>query len=1003
MKFRVLGGLEVIEAGAPIPIRGRICQYLLALLVSRSGRAVSMSALVDGIWDSTPPPTASRQVRNAVSRLRRSLGAERVATAGDGYRIRLDGVDCDVVGFETMVREGIRLAETGDASAAARHLEAGLERWRGRAYAGLPGRVLDADAARLDELRLVGLETRIDGDIAAGRAAAVVAELRRLSARHPYRQRLTGLLMRALDQVGATAEALDVFEGLRSRLADDLGLEPDRLVVEVREAMGRGRVDAPGSTTRADVTTTPAQLPPGPAELVGRAEHYATFDRIVSAADPTTVGIVSGAAGVGKTALAVSWAHRVRKRYPDGQLFVNLRGFDRAEPVDPLNALGRFIRSLRHPDAAVPSDLGEAAAEYRALLAGKRILVLLDNAAATEQVRPLLPDTDTCAVIVTSRDDLTDLVPQVDPVRLAVAPLSRRAAVDLLRGVVGDGRIGRDTAMADRLVRLCGRLPLALRISAAQLLDEPDRQLGDHVAELENSRRLDVLAIDGDPDAAVSAAIGMSVRSLEPEAEELFLRLGCVPGEDVSLALAVTIADGAEPTVAASLERLRSVHLLESTEPRRYRFHDLVRDYAASLARAKLPTRTRSSVSDAFIDWHFDARLEARPAEEANILAAFPALEAHPRLWRLAPPLMHAFNAGRWHAGLREAIEAGVASADRHDDDLGRFRTTYLLANYLLAVDERSAAIETCRRSIALAAKVGTADLVVARGNLGVMLYNNGEYAEAEVQLRSALAGTPTTVAWQRLFHQRLNLGLVVAKLGRYDEAVTIYTRLARQLREEDSPQRSNWLGYAQAMVDLHRGRWEAALAGFDRVVVCAADISDRRWEAHARVGRGKVLRRRRQLERADTELRHALDLARRMERPAVECDVIAELVALNIDAGRPDRATRWWETLADNRFGDLSPVSRGLIEFTGGLVHNGDGDFRRAMAHAQRAVELHARGPDPLALGRALVVLGDAHAGLGQDATADTVRRRALDIFTGIGVPEADDLRRRLDAEPTG
>ncbi|MGH8882452.1 MAG: BTAD domain-containing putative transcriptional regulator, partial [Stackebrandtia sp.] len=375
------------------------------------------------------PDTARRQVQNVVAGLRRSLtdvtGPDRPPTdvaieaRADGYRIQVPAESVDVHRFTSLVRDAAAARARGDTAGAAGQLHTALDLWRGDGIGGQSGRALDAAGTRLFETRLTATEDRVDLDLELRESTSVIGELQELVGRHPLRQRFAGQLMTALHRAGRTPEALEVFAHLRTRLSEQLGIDPSPQLSDLHTAILRD--EHPPSTTAGSVvqpaTPIPAQLPAAPGSFTGRAEHLDTLDRLVVEGRGTAViSAIAGMGGVGKTALALHWAHRARGRFPDGQLYINLRGYDTAEPVPAVEALARFLTALGQPSASIPTDVDDAAALYRSILADRRMLIVLDNARNAAQVRPLLPGGSGNIALITTRNSLSSLVAIEDAV-----------------------------------------------------------------------------------------------------------------------------------------------------------------------------------------------------------------------------------------------------------------------------------------------------------------------------------------------------------------------------------------------------------------------------------------------------------------------------------------------------------------------------------------------------------------------------------------------------------
>ncbi len=545
--MRAWRGDAELELGGP----GQ--RAVLGMLAMRASQAVSRAELIDGLWGEDPPASAVNGVHVHVAGLRRALEPDRehrapgqvLPASGSGYLLRLEPGQVDAADLDRHLALASRRASGGDMAGAARSLDEALALWHGSALAGIPGPWAEIERVRLDELRLGGTEERVGLMLALGAHQQAVARLAGLIREHPLRERLRGQLMVALYRCGRQGDALAEFRAARQVLASELGVEPGpelrRLhqqilaadpVLDQAPAPG---ADAPelvrsGSGPSASVPSVPRQLPADAIPFLGRARELAELDRhLVGPA----VYVVTGTAGVGKTTLAVHWAHRVRDaRFPDGQLYVNLRGYDPAEPMSAGDALAGALRALGVAGREVPADTEERATRYRSLLDGRRMLIILDNAAAVEQVRPLLPGTSACAVIVTSRDSLAGLVAREGARRLELDLLPRADAVALLRALIG-GRADADPAAAAALVRQCARLPLALRVAAELAAARPAQPLAQLAGELaDEQRRLDLLEAGGDPRTAVRGVLSWSCRHLPADAGRAFRLLGLHPGPD---------------------------------------------------------------------------------------------------------------------------------------------------------------------------------------------------------------------------------------------------------------------------------------------------------------------------------------------------------------------------------------------------------------------------------------------------------------------------------------
>ncbi|ROT34068.1 NACHT domain-containing protein [Micromonospora sp. HM5-17] len=585
MKFGVLGPLRVCrESGAEVVLRSRHQRTVLAALLVGAGQVVTVDRLVEALWGERPPASYASNLQTYVSRLRERLPGATIEHSGDGYLLRVDPADVDVLVFRREVALARAAMAAGDPATAAGRFRRGLQQWRGRPLADLSVPILEPELARW-ELERVGVQEECaDADLAAGTdLTTVLADLHRVVAEHPLRERPYAQMMVALCRAGRRADALAVYRQARNLLVTELGIEPGPELRRLHEAILRGEeLPRPGPVP-AGAPFPVCQLPPAVPGFVGRADSIAQIERLVEAGDGTVpVVAVSGQPGVGKTALVVTVAHRLRDRFPDGQLFVHLAGAS-AAPRDPGAVLADLLRGLGVPGGAVPRNLTALAAAYRARLADRRVLVVLDDAATAAQVRPLLPGTPGSAVLATSRRRLSDLI---DARHVPVEPLADDETRELLAHVVGAERVAGEPGPAARIGVACGNLPLAVRIAGTRLATRalPLAVLADRLDD--ERRRLDELAAG---DQQVRASLALSVRALSPAAREAFALLGSLGPVSFAGWAVAELLDRPDPERV--LDELVEANLLEvacpagGAEPR-YRLHDLLRVYAEELAVA---------------------------------------------------------------------------------------------------------------------------------------------------------------------------------------------------------------------------------------------------------------------------------------------------------------------------------------------------------------------------------------------------------------------------------
>lgn len=588
MRFRLLGPVEALAGEQPVPLGALKQRHLLAALLFDGGSPATFDTLIDRLWDDDPPADARGTLYGYVARLRRTLRAAageqvRLESWPGGYTLHAPVEAVDLYRFRALV-EASRATEV-EAERAALLAEA-LGLWRADALAGLPGEWAHRAREGLARHRQAALAAWAGAALAVGQHAAVIDRLTAALAHDPLAEPLIAAQLRALHAAGRTPEALELYARSRARIAADLGTEPGRMLRETHTLILRApapEVRPPDTPARLPRAVLPPDLP----DFTGHAEEAAGVTAALTPGQgaPPPVVVVSGPGGAGKSALAVHVAHRLRDDYPDGRLFLNVGG---ADPLGPAEAVSRALRALGVTDADAQGnpDLRERVARYRAELAGRRILVVLDDVATARQVQPFLPTEPGSALLVTSRSRLTTLP---SATRVEVGVLSAADASALLTRMIGADRAGADPAQTARLADLCGRLPLAVRVAGARLLARPHwtvAQLADRLGD--ERRRLDELAVD---ELEVRAGLAVSYRGLRPRAQEAFRALGSLDPPDLT-ALTVAALLGAGLDEAADLvEEITDARLLDVVAPggwlTRYRMHDLVRLYAAELARAE--------------------------------------------------------------------------------------------------------------------------------------------------------------------------------------------------------------------------------------------------------------------------------------------------------------------------------------------------------------------------------------------------------------------------------
>ncbi|MEU3569937.1 BTAD domain-containing putative transcriptional regulator [Kitasatospora sp. NPDC036755] len=978
LRFAVLGPLRGWRDGGELALGSPQQRSLLLALLLRANHPVSIGQLVDDLWGEEPPAKPSAVIRTYVHRLRRVLGAAAPTTLSGGYLLAVDPGGLDTHRAEELVGEARELRAAGEHDRAAAVLRSALALWQGEPMTGLPGPYAERQRGEWAERRVTVLEACLEAEVEAGPSGEAVAELTAVVAEHPLRERFSELLMLALYRTGRQAEALGVYRATDRRLATQLGvcagpglrelqrrilaadatlvppvppapLRPSAAVSAVARPPYRDRTPRPGAVR-------PTQVPADLADFTGRQAQTDALRAVLLAPHTVPVAAVSGLAGVGKTALAVHVAHGLAADFPDGQLYLDLHGAD-GRPTRPQEALAACLRSLGVPADGLAPGVAERSAQFRSLLGDRRVLVVLDNARDAEQIRPLLPGRPGSAVLVTSRARLGSL-PNAHVVELtAFAP---QEALGLLGQVIGEQRLRAEADTAAELVRLCGHLPLAVRILAARLACRPGWGMDRLLDKLSgNRRRLDVLRAG---DLAVESAFRFGYDQLTAEQARAF-RLLAVPEVPALTPGAVAAVLGLPEHEAEELaESLVDCSMLETAPPDRYRYHDLLRAFALRLAPGPGPgagagadgaaadgaaaggdEEPAAVLTRLMIRHHADAAAAlghgaARaalsttgahcPAPAAHdpvdyqgvgaLVGQYAALPAPPRLDLAAELLLGcglSSETGQATRPLGHAAKVLLEAAVREGDRTAEVRARLVLGRLLTEVGSEPAALAELFRARELCTAHGLPGplLALAHASLAALFVQVGRPGDALEGFTAAIS------VWERLGDRRsvaaelLNLAGAFTELGRHDAAVRVVD---------------------QSLLICHR-------------------LADHGLQALALDSLGTIAHDRGEFEQALRHHRNALSLL------------------------RPD---------------DRRRTGRTLLRLTESLRALGRGE--EAVAAAGRAVEVLTLDGDRRGRGLALAALGDALADGGNEDTARACRAEAYDILASIGSPEAGRLR---------
>jgi DNA-binding SARP family transcriptional activator/tetratricopeptide (TPR) repeat protein len=596
LQVRLLGPVEVLAAGQPVAITQPGLRALLALLALSANRVVSESALIDGLWRDEAVRPREGNLHAQVYQLRRRLTAmepgrtsSRLVTKPPGYQLGLGPEESDLSRFTGLVARGRAAARGGDTEAAISALGEALALWRGPALADVADITdrLAAEAAALDEQRLAVQADHADAALAAGRHAELAVDLGPLVAQHPLRERLRRQLMLALYRSGRQADALACYQAGWRVLRAELGVEPGPELKDLQDKILHAdpSLAAPSAGVRANVgPVVPRQMPAGARHFVGRAPELKQLDALLSQEVPggtVVITAISGIGGIGKTALALRWGHQVAAHFPDGQLYVNLRGYDPGGvPLTPAEAIRGFLDALGVPPTEIPESPDVQVALYRTILADRRMLIVLDNARNPDHVRPLLPASPGCLVIVTGRSAMTGLSITDGAVTIPLGLVSQAEAEELMAARLGPDRLAAEPEATAQLIELCGRLPLALAITAARAAAHPAAALASFAAQMSSEHdRLDAFDV-GDATTSVRAVFSWSVGQLSDGAARLFRILGVHPGPDFTAAAASSLAGLPAHEARRLLAELVGASLISEQVSGRYAFHDLLRAYA---------------------------------------------------------------------------------------------------------------------------------------------------------------------------------------------------------------------------------------------------------------------------------------------------------------------------------------------------------------------------------------------------------------------------------------
>jgi DNA-binding SARP family transcriptional activator/tetratricopeptide (TPR) repeat protein len=928
VRFRLLGVVEAHAGGIAVDLGHPKQRAVLGVLLLEANRLVSTHQLLDRVWGECSPRRGRETVYNYVSRLRTALRAVddevRLERRSGGYLLAVDKQAVDVHRFRCLITR----ARTADEDRPALELfEQALQLWRGEPLTGVDTPWADGLRLTLADERLAVELDHADTALRCGRHTVLLPSLSSRAARRPFDERVAGQLMLALYRNGRQADALEHYQGLRRRLADELGTDPGpgvrHLHHRILTADPSLTAASPPPRPEPGIAVVPHQLPAAVPHLVGRVRETAALTtHVESATGAGTVVItsVAGTAGIGKTALAVHWAHQVRDRFPDGQLYVNLRGFDpRAQAMDPTEAVRGFLDALGVTRQHIPPSPAAQTALYRSLLDGKRILVLLDNARDAQQVRPLLPGTAGAVAVVTSRNRLPGLVAVDGAHPISLDLLTTDEARDLLARRLGPERVAAEPRPVRQIITRCARLPLALTIAATRAA-QTGFPLTTLAAELtEAARRLDVLSAD-DPASEVRAVFSWSYTALTPPAARLFRLLGLHPGPDISAPATASLAALPPPRIRELLAELTRASLLTEHAPGRYTFHDLLRDYATEQADTTDTDQERQAAVHRMLDHYlhtahaavrlldpvWDSLTLPPPqagvcperftdheramawftTEHAVLLAAVhhaATAGSDTHAWQLAQALTtYLDRRGHWH-DLSAIGRTALDAADRLGDPLGQPVAHSIVARAHRRHHRYDDAHSHLRHALDLFARTGNlpgqADVCIELGRLEVW---RNPHAVPEILPLALQAHALYRSCGHRLGQaQSLTaIGWAHVRLGDDAQALTCCRQALPVLEEFDDRERQAYAWESTALAHQHLGQHAQAITCYRHALELCRSFGDRYLEADILDRLGDTHHAAHDPEATHDAWRHALHILTELDHPNAG-QIRAKLTAL--------------------------------------------------------------------------------------------------------------------------
>ncbi|UYQ63026.1 AfsR/SARP family transcriptional regulator [Streptomyces peucetius] len=994
LRFNVLGALEIRDRNEPVLINGAVRRRTLTVLLLEAGRVVPVPRLVEAAWDEDPPGSAAHQIRKAVAELRRRIpgGAAVIHTDGPGYRISVAPGQLDLLRYQDLLRAAQTAQENGEPDLAVTRLRSALELWRGPVLAGEGGRVVDAASTALEEQRLGAAERLYELAIEAGEAAAVIGELRALAAQYPLRETLRGRLMLALYHTGQQAAALDEFNRIRDLLDEDLGIAPSAELCELQAhilrqepSLAPARRGAARAGTAPPAAVVPQALPFDVPDFSGRAVELERIHAVVEHTPPgtPTVIAVDGMGGGGKTALAVRAAHQLAHRYPDGQLFVDLRGFTPGqEPLSAFRAQGDLLAAAGICSEEIPGVPAGRHALWQSYMRGRRMLLVLDNADTAEQVRPLVPASPDSLTLITSRPRLTDL----DGVEwLSLGALPEPDSHEILRHTLGGERLEREADAAAELLRLCGGLPLAVRIAAARLSNRPRWTVQHLVDRLrDHGRRLDELSSE---DRGVAGALSLSYESMPRQDRRAFRLLGHHPGRYIDVEEAGALLGRGTTDAEDVLERLVDVRLLEAREPGAYAFHDLVRHFARRLAQGE-PGPEDTDAVERLLD-HYLAR-----AENAGD-TLFPGRTRYSGPNGGPPGTLPAFRtrdaALKWLDQHRDSLLAAVDMARGHGllRHAGRLPRELGFHSSIRSYDlEANVALET-----GVGAAQTLADPALTRlnlTNLAMGQWRLGRIREAVARLEDALDISRSMDDARSTAECKARLGQAYNSLGELRHALKLSEEANRTARATGFARLDGSSLSTMSHVRARLGQFDEAVEAARQALVVFDSIGEIQLSVDALAYLSRALEGTGRHEEALGRADEAVERCEQLRMPSVLPVMLARRADVLLRMGRTASARESALHALAEAVRSTDDIHRATVHLSAARAHQAGGDFPAALRQNRLALDIASQMELRYEEAEALSGLAAACGASGDDDAAAAYRGAGDLLYSRMGVPES-------------